>query len=533
MIDMNPVDDATIRDSMDKRAASRPGSVYCRFNERIYTFGEIDNLANRIANGLLARGLQPGDRVALMLPSHPDHIVAVLALAKAGFVRVSINVHLIGPALEYAFDRFEPHAVLIDEAYLGAAGPILERMPAMQVITRSRSEERAPGGFDSLLNHADASSPRTALHADYVLALTPSSGTTGPPKGVLKSDRTLRAGAMGVLRVSGARDGAVFLFWEALHHGAGVAVLIAAVLEQITLVMVERFSASAFWDQVRRNKVTHIHYLGGVLPLLLKQPPTPADREHDVRVAWGGGCPPDIWQTFAERYGVEIHEGYGLSEMTTFVTANLNGPRGSMGLPLSWFDIRLADDNGNEVAVGEPGEVIIRNRQPGLGFLGYFRNDEATRNACRDGWFCTGDLAKRDAAGYLYFGGRKKDSVRRRGINISAWEVERIISDHEAVEECALIGVPSELGDDELMIFVRIAPGTALRPADLIAWCKERLPHFQVPRYVEFIDEFPKTPTLRIRKMDLPRNTAGVWDAESVDGALAPGPSPGGRGKSR
>jgi len=172
----------------------------------------------------------------------------------------------------------------------------------MQVITRSRSEERAPGGFDSLLNHADASSPRTALHADSVLALTPSSGTTGPPKGVLKSDRTLRAGAMGVLRVSGARDGAVFLFWEALHHGAGVAVLIAAVLEQITLVMVERFSASAFWDQVRRNKVTHIHYLGGVLPLLLKQPPTPADREHDVRVAWGGGCPPDIWQTFAGPY---------------------------------------------------------------------------------------------------------------------------------------------------------------------------------------------------------------------------------------
>src|SRR6185369_2703356 len=160
-----------------------------------------------------------------------------------------------------------------------------------------------------------------------------------------------------------------------------------------------------------------------------------------------------------------IHEGYGLSEMTTFVTANLNGPRGSMGLPLSFFDIRLADDNGREVAVGEPGEVFIRNRQSGLGFLGYFRNEEATRNASRDGWFCTGDLAKSDAAGYLYFGGRKKDSVRRRGINISAWEVERIISDHEAVEECALIGVPSELGDDELKIFVRLAPGAVLQPA--------------------------------------------------------------------
>jgi carnitine-CoA ligase len=131
-------------------------------------------------------------------------------------------------------------------------------------------------------------------------------------------------------------------------------------------------------------------------------------------------------------------------------------------------------------------------------------------------WFCTGDLARRDEQGYYYFAGRKKDVVRRRGINISAWEVERVVGEHEAIAECALVGVPSDLGDEELKLFVRVADGASLDAAALIAWCKPRLPHFQVPRYVAFIDEFPKTPTQRIRKNELPRTLQGVWDAEQA-----------------
>lgn len=504
--------DATIRDVMDRRAAESPADVYCTFGGRNHTIGEIDAAANRVANGLLAVGLRPGDRVALMLPSHPDHIVAILALAKAGLVRVPVNTSLIGVALDYPFNKFEPHALIADERYAAVLESIAARRPAMRTLWRN---ETGGASFGALMNSGDASPPAARPARDDILALTPSSGTTGAPKGVLKSDRTLRAGALGALRVSGAASGSVFLLWEALHHGAGVAVLIAALLERIKLVMVDRFSASAFWDQVRAGGVTHIHYLGGVLPILLKQPESPRDREHAVKAAWGGGCPPDVWETFAARFGVEMHEGYGLSEMTTFVTANIGGPVGSIGKPLSYFDIRLIDDEGRDVPAGTPGEIIIRNRVPGLQFLGYYRDEEATRNATRDGWFCTGDLARRDAEGYMYFGGRKKDSLRRRGINISAWEVERVIAGHPAVEECALVGVPSELGDDELKIFVRLKAGAALDAAELVAWSRDRLPHFQVPRFVAFIDEFPKTPTLRIRKMELSRATHGVWDAEA------------------
>jgi len=510
MIAMPPVSDETLRQRMDRRAKEDPGFVMLKFRDRDYTFGEIDAMVNRVANGLLARGLRPGDRVALMLPSHPDHLVAILALAKVGLVRVPINTAFKGASLAYPFDTFAPRALVADASY---ADQLQEALPA-DAVEMTWWRGGPDDGFASLLAHDDASPPRVQPHADDIIALTPSSGTTGAPKGVNKSDRTLRAGPMGTLRLTGAEPGDVFLLWESLHHGAGVAVCIAAILDKLTLAMVEKFSASQFWDQCRRYGVTHIHYLGGVLPMLLKQPARPDDRDHKVRIAWGGGCPEEVWDAFATRFGVQMREGYGLSEMITFVTINPQGPKFSIGQPLSYFEVMLTDDQGNEVPVGQPGEICVRSREPGLHFLGYFRNDAATAAAQRGEWFCSGDLARRDAAGFLYFAGRKKDTVRRRGINISAWEVERVIGEHPAVAECALVGVPSELGDEELMLFVRVADAARLDPAELAAWCKPRMPGFQVPRFIAFIDEFPKTPTQRIRKNELPRTTKGVWDAE-------------------
>ena len=508
---MVPVGDVTLRERMDVRAHDDPHRRFLVFEDREYTFGEIDNAVNRFANGLLARGLVPGERVALMLPSHPDHIIAILALAKVGFVRVSVNVHLIGAALDHFFAQFEPHALVVDAAYAEQVASIAARGKIREIIWRGARADAADA-FSALAAFPDDRPPKFAPAADDIIALTPSSGTTGPPKGVLKSDRTLRAGPMGTLRLTGAAPGDVFFLWESLHHGAGVAVLIAAVLEKITLAMVDRFSASQFWNSVRHYRATHIHYLGGVLPMLLKQPQRADDREHSVRIAWGGGCPLETWNAFSTRFGVQMREGYGLSEMITFVTINIDGPVGSIGKPLSYFDVKLVDDDGDEVATGVPGELLVRAREPGLHFLGYFRNEGATRAAMRGDWFRTGDLVKSDADGWLYYAGRKTDSVRRRGINISAWEVERVVNDHEAIEECALLGVPGELGDDELKLVVRLVAGKQLDPAAFLRWCEPRLPYFQIPRYLETVTEFPKTPTQRIRKNQLARSVESAID---------------------
>lgn len=506
---MDSLSEETIGELLARRARSNPEDIYCAFKGERISVGMLDRRVNQVATLLKSQGLQKGDRVAVMLPSHPDHLYLLFALARLGMVRVPINVHLLGAPLAHLLHELAPQAIVADTAFRAALEEFGSKLPPM--IWRNGID----GAFDRFaLCDPDDAAPR--VKTDEIIALSPSSGTTGAPKGVLKSDRHLRAGPMAILRLTEAGSGDVFLFWEALHHGSGVAVAIAALMGGFQLAMLERFSASRFWDDVRRHQATHIHYLGSVLPMLLKQPERPDDRQHGVRIAWGGGCPADVWHAFAERFGVSMREGYGLSELITFVTANIDGPPGSIGRPLSYYEISLLADDGSPVAPGDKGEVAIRALDPGLGFLGYFRNPQADAAARRGELFLSGDLAHRDANGNLFYAGRKKDMLRRRGINIAAWDVESVFAQHEAVAEVALVGVPSELGEDELKLFVRLREGASITPLDLVRWCSGRLPYFQVPRYVEFIDAFPKTPTQRIQKQELSRSVAGVWDADAA-----------------
>ncbi|MFN3207578.1 MAG: AMP-binding protein [Roseovarius sp.] len=510
---MDPVDDTLFKDVLARRAAEEPDTVFLKFKDEVYTIADINLAANRLANALLGSGLKQGDRVGLMLPSHPDHVIAIFATMKAGLVRVPVNVHAKGPSLEHYFTAYDMSALIADVAYAEPLSDAFVTAPQPRVLWRGAAGAES---YEALVASAPAAEPETSYGPDDILALTPSSGTTGAPKGVLKTDRTLRGGPMAVLNITEARKGDVFLLWEALHHGAGVAVVISAVIGGVTLAMVERFSVSGFWDDVRRHGVTHIHYLGGVLPLLLKQPASPEDRDHTVRIAWGGGCPPEIWSEFEDRFGVRLHEGYGLSELITFVSLNKDGRKGSCGRPLALFDMKIVDDAGHEVPRGETGEIVARGRQDGLGFIGYFRNEQTTRDAVRDGWLLTGDLGRMDDDGYIFYAGRKKEMLRRRGVNISAWEVEQVVNKHPDVAECALIGVPSELGEDELKIVVKLVAGSTLDPMGIVTFCETRMPYYQVPRFIAEIDEFPKTPTQRIRKKDLPRSVEGVWDLEQT-----------------
>jgi len=506
---MASLGEETIGELLARRARSSPQDIYCSFGAERISVGLLDRRVNQVATLLKSHGLQRGDRVAVMLPSHPDHLYLLFALARLGMVRVPINVHLLGAPLAHLLSELAPKAIIADSAFRAALDELGSPLPHM--IWRNGVDAE----FDRFASCAeDDAAP--SVKTDEIVALSPSSGTTGAPKGVLKSDRQLRAGPMAILRLTEAGPGDVFLFWEALHHGSGVAVAIAALMGGFQLAMLERFSASRFWDNVRRHRATHIHYLGSVLPMLLKQPERPDDREHRVRIAWGGGCPADVWHAFAERFGVSMREGYGLSELITFVTANIDGPPGSIGKPLSYYEISLLADDGSPAGPGDKGEIAIRALEPGLGFLGYFRNPQADAAARRGDLFLTGDLAHRDASGNLFYAGRKKDMLRRRGINIAAWDVESVIAQHDAVAEVALVGVPSELGEDELKLFVRVREGASLTPADLIRWCSGKLAYFQVPRYIEFIDAFPKTPTQRIQKKELSRSVAGIWDAEAA-----------------
>jgi crotonobetaine/carnitine-CoA ligase len=263
-----------------------------------------------------------------------------------------------------------------------------------------------------------------------------------------------------------------------------------------------------------------------VLQLLLKQPPRTDDKNHAVKIAWGGGCPVEVWREFEQRFGVEIREGYGMTETSSFSVINTSGKLGSIGKAIAYFDVEIVDDNGQQTLPGKVGEIRVAAREAGVLVREYYRDPATTTATLRGGWLYTGDLAHMDEEGFLFFHGRKKDSLRRRGENISAWEVERVVNEHPLVVESALVGVNNEIGDEDLKLFVK-PKDVSLSASDLIAWCKPRMAAFQVPRFIAFVDDFRKTPTQRIQKQFLSRETNDCWDSErkNPDSASAGKPS--------
>ena len=338
------------------------------------------------------------------------------------------------------------------------------------------------------------------------------SGTTGRPKGVLVSHRMLRLSGEAVALVSAARDGAVMFMWEPLYHIGGAQMIVLPLIREVTLGMVGHFSASRFWEQASAHGASHIHFLGGILQILLKQPPSALDRRHGVRIAWGGGCQREIWLSFELRFGVQIRECYGMTECSSITTYNDTGVVGSVGHPAPWFNVQLVGPSGETVPTGGRGEIVVRTRVSGGITRGYLSNPEATAHALRGDAFHTGDLGSFDAAGNMYFHGRMTDNVRVRGENVTALEVEQVASKHPAVEDCAMIGVRAEVGEQDIKLFVKRRAGVTLAPQELSEWLAERLAPFQNPRYIVLVDEFERTASQRVMKHKLAALTTVAWD---------------------
>jgi crotonobetaine/carnitine-CoA ligase len=292
--------------------------------------------------------------------------------------------------------------------------------------------------------------------------------------------------------------------------------IVMPLIRKVELVLVERFSASQFWGQVKAAGASHIHFLGGILQILLKQPPSDLDRTHGVTIAWGGGCPREVWRPFEERFGVEVRECYGMTECSSITTANLNGTLGSVGKPVPWFDVTIRRADGGLVEGSEQGEIVVTTSLPGALTCGYLNNPEATAKALRGAEFWTGDLGSWDEAGNMFFHGRMTDSARVRGENVSAFEVESVAVKHPSVEDCAMIPVAAEIGEQDIKLFVKAKPGAAIDPAELSAWLEPQLAPYQRPRYIAVIADFDRTPSQRIMKHQLSKRTDDAWDRAGV-----------------
>jgi crotonobetaine/carnitine-CoA ligase len=507
----------------------------------LFSFDADDWSAQRV-RGRVARmqaalgehGIRAGDRVAVMLDNSPDHMALIYALMLMGAVWVPDNTRLKTPGIEYLLRHCQPALFIVGEPYLDQAQPAGHAMPATRLMGESRLRSdadkaavtraaRVVGGAPAAAGASGvASVPPDAdelvcapVEPEDLLCIIYTSGTTGAPKGVLFTHRMMRIATESVLIVADVRDGDRLFLWEPLCHIGGAQMLLAPFLARAVLSAVPRFSASRFWSQIAQGRCTQVHYLGGILDILMRQPAAAQPASHTLRLGWGAGVSRQNWTAVRERLGIALRECYGMTEGSSFATVNTDDRAGSIGKALPWLTVELLDDDGRTVPAGELGQIVVSSAIPGTFFSGYLDNPEASAQALRDGRLYTGDMARADNDGHLYFVGRRSDSMRIRGENVSAWEVERVALNHPDIAAAAAVGVASDIGEQEILLYVQWRDGHD-RPFDeLSGWLGERLASYQWPRYYAAVAQFELTPSERIRKHRLPQVVDQAWDRQS------------------
>jgi len=511
---------------LDEQVKKHGNRSFMYFKDSEFGYEDLNQRANRIACGLQRSGIKKGDKVAIMLPNCPEFVFLMVGLSKLGAVEVPINTAHKGDLLTYMLDNPDARVLIAANQFMDRLKPVLPDATRIErvIIVDFEGEgmpklNKSVEDWADVINNDGSYKPVDVLWSDpYGIMYT--SGTTGPSKGVLLPQNY--ALYMGEIIIEAAEYSESDCLYNALpffHGNAQVLSFMPALMSGARMVLAERFSASRFWGDVKRYGCTEFNYLGGIIPILSKADPKPDDPDNPIRVMLGAAAPKDIFEAFEKRFGVKLVEVYGMNEIGLPLMANLRDRRpGSCGKVHPDCIVKVVDDDGLEVGPNTPGEMLVRPLKPYCMLSEYYRMPNKTIEAWRDLWFHTGDFAQYDEEGYFYFVDRKKDALRRRGENISSYEVEKVINSHPSVLESAAIAVKSELGEDEVMICLTLKEGQSLPPKELMAHCEKRMAYFMVPRYVRIMDKLPKTPTERIQKVTLREEgvTKDTWDREAA-----------------
>ncbi|MGZ4128402.1 MAG: AMP-binding protein [Actinomycetota bacterium] len=487
---------------LEYRATEHPDHVFLKWRDARITWGDFYADVCRVARGLRDAGVTTGDRVAIMMPNRPEFLLAHFGAICAGAAPVPINTAQRGDTLAYLLKDCGARAIVIDESlwpqYADAPAGMLEFV---------RGEPPSGTGATKLDDVLAGDPAPVDAEGGTSFGVLYTSGTTGPPKGVVPM-RTDITPLLAMWQAMNVAAGETIYTCLPLFHGNPLAIsVLGAMFLDAQLGLGERFSAHRFWDDVRAFDAVEFNHVGAVIPILLKQREHPSDSDNPVRTVLSAGCPPHCWEPFQDRFGVRIVEQFSMVDSPGYLI-NLDGKVGSMGTPAPGCEATILGDDGEELAPGQVGELALRATAGRTHY--YLNHPEETEHAFRDGWFHTGDLAWRDDDGFFYYAGRKKESMRRRGENVSAWEVENVVNQFPGVLESAAHGVPSELGEDDIKVVVVPRPGANVDPAGLLEFCRARMARYAVPRYVEVRSEIPKTPTQRPRYAEL--KAQGITD---------------------
>ncbi|WP_297841636.1 ATP-dependent acyl-CoA ligase [Pseudomonas sp.] len=525
----------TVISALDRVVARLPDKVMLDFSGELYTYLEIDRLSTRMANALAAQGIAAGDTVLTMLDNNVDAVITWLAINKLCAVSVPINTALKGEFLRHQVADTGTQLVICEADYLPRMAAIAEQLTDVKRILFRVSAGKELGELPAasiaiepldLYRGSDDTPLAVKPQPADLACLIYTSGTTGPSKGCMISYNFMCNLARLQLRAGPASENDVTITPLPLFHMNALCVsIIASILVGARAVILPRFSVSNFWQEVERSGATIASILGGMGGLLAQAPDNDAMLrcKGQIHTARGNPYTEETKKIWRERFGTKLvgGNGYGLTEacVITSLAAGEYAAPGSSGKRIADFDVRIFDEMDQEVPVNTPGEIVVRPLCPDIMFQGYWRRPEDTHKLMRNMWFHTGDVGKFDDDGFFYFVDRKKDYLRRRGENISSFEMEAAFAVHPALSEVAVHAVPSDKGEDDVKVTAVLHEGAELSQEDLFRWAADAVPYYALPRYIEFRTSLPKNPQGRVLKYLLrdEGKTANTWDLDDTD----------------
>lgn len=497
----------------------------------VLTFAEANARVNRLAHGLTAAGIGKGDLVVLYLPNSLDFVLLWWALQKIGAVEVPVGPVQKGAFLAHQLNLSSARTIVTDAELLPRLAEVEDQVPH---LTRCYLMDDAPRLLKRVetLRFADlwtdnSANPGVALTPRDTAAILYTSGTTGWSKGVEMPHSQFYFFAEEDVQLVGLTENDVYMTAFPFFHGnAQFLTIYPCLIAGAHCVLYPKFSASDYFGRARRSGATVANLIGATMAFICATPPTPQDRDHRLRTIYAAPLAFDLAREFTDRFGeIEFVDGFGQTEISNIFQTprGAKRPEGASGVLIDqWFEARLVDPETDEdVPEGQIGELVIRHRVPGTISNGYYGQPDKTVEAWRNLWFHTGDAMRRDAEGWYYFVDRVKDALRRRGENISSFEVESVIRTFPGVAEVAVIGVRADErgGEDEVKACIVLRDGATLDYAELIAWCDARMGAHMIPRYVEIMDSLPQTPSEKVKKKDLRERgiTPQTWDRQRSD----------------
>ncbi|KPM55926.1 AMP-dependent synthetase [Frankia sp. CcI49] len=523
----------TTTELLVRRIEKDPDSEYLDVGGRALTAAQVGDGAARLAAGLRALGVAPGDRVAILLENSPEMLISWWAAQWAGAVAVPINTAYKGEYLRHQLHDSGSTVLVVAGDLADRAAAVTADLPALaHVLVTGPEIPTFPGAtghpFDDLLAGAPLAEPVARRPSDLATFIY-TGGTTGLSKGCMLSHNYHEALSRQIGYSWGrTADDVVWTPLPMFHYNALVTAVVGTLVYGGRAAIYRKFSVSNFWPEMNRTGATMTSTLGTMAYLLahdVDRPEMPRsgapEANRTLRLMGAAPLPPEVDDVIRTRFGIDTFSGaYGVTEASLISwqpPGVRNRPRAAGVINTEYFDVRIFDDEDNELPRGTDGEIVIRPKRPHVMFEGYWGRPEVTVETSRNWWYHTGDIGKIDEDGYLYFVDRKADYLRRRGENIASFEVERILMSHGQLADVAVHAVPSRLTEDDVKITATRVAGSTLTEEELFRWCVDALPYFVLPRYIEFRDELPRSPVGRVLKRELRAEgpTSTTWDVEA------------------